>query len=519
MPDANGIIAAKRSAQSRLLAIPGVSSVGVGPKLVNGERTGELAIVVVVTRKRIPNEIPSDERVPAQIEGFKTDVLEGGPALPHSSASGSVTPQEDTKKYDVLRGGIQISVHLNPNERMGTLGCIAYLLPDKRPVLVTCEHVLHTPPETTLDCAHSVGQPLGHDCCECMDFCKQISGHETLIVAHERQQAVFSNDVDGAVAELVAGTKWAAEIQDEPDPIRIRGTHAIDVLDLPVDPDDPMLRYDVYKRGRTTRKTRGWVHCVDYSGKLDYGTSASPVVRNYDHAIFVWTDADQFSDTGDSGSAVMNVSHDEVVGLHFAGQGVTDPKTGRRFRAGIASAIDKVQNELRLDIATAANTCPGVQTVQRQPPLSPRRGELPLPRQVISSVPASPTTITPESRAGPELWWRLTRTPLGQELVRAASRHRDEIRTLARTRARVIVGWRRYGGLHILRQIQANAPIIPADINGRSFAESVRRFAEIVLLYASDELAADIRRYATVVETLGGLTYSEVVAAFGDHGP
>ena len=57
----NAIIAKKEGAEERLLAMPGVTGVDVGHKIVGGERTEEIAIRVMVEKKK---DLPEAERVP-----------------------------------------------------------------------------------------------------------------------------------------------------------------------------------------------------------------------------------------------------------------------------------------------------------------------------------------------------------------------------------------------------------------------------------------------------------------------
>jgi hypothetical protein len=76
MSDLDRIRGVKRGASARLHALPGVHSVGVGGKLVEGKDTGELAIVVFVEKKKKREELSEGQLVPSQIEGIKTDVVE-----------------------------------------------------------------------------------------------------------------------------------------------------------------------------------------------------------------------------------------------------------------------------------------------------------------------------------------------------------------------------------------------------------------------------------------------------------
>jgi hypothetical protein len=68
--------AIRKRVEADLLRLPGVTGVDVGPKRVNGENTGKLAIRVYVARKRPLEEIPVNEQIPSVIGGVPTDVVE-----------------------------------------------------------------------------------------------------------------------------------------------------------------------------------------------------------------------------------------------------------------------------------------------------------------------------------------------------------------------------------------------------------------------------------------------------------
>src|SRR6266436_4440372 len=120
----------KKRAQARLRAIPGVHAVGVGPKITGGKHTGQPAIVIFVEKKKPLSELSSDDVIPAEIEGIKTDVHEAPkPRL--------VAPELP------LQGGIQLQPGGVHSE--GTLGCIARTdEPVPKIVAITCEHVVGT---------------------------------------------------------------------------------------------------------------------------------------------------------------------------------------------------------------------------------------------------------------------------------------------------------------------------------------------------------------------------------------
>ena len=136
MPDFGKIRDVKARARQRLLAIPGVHCVAIGPKIVAGQLTAEPVIVVFVTKKKPSAEISPAEVIPAEIEGIKTDVVEE--ELPQLLAGGL----PDEQQYPVLVGGIQIQAG-NKLIGKGTLGCIAKTNdPNPKVVAITNQHVV-----------------------------------------------------------------------------------------------------------------------------------------------------------------------------------------------------------------------------------------------------------------------------------------------------------------------------------------------------------------------------------------
>ena len=136
MPDFGKIRDVKARARQRLLAIPGVHCVAIGPKVVGGQLTAEPVIAVFVTKKKPLAEISPAEVIPAEIEGIKTDVVEE--ELPQLLAGGL----PDEHQYPVLAGGIQIQAG-NKLIGKGTLGCIAKTDdPNPKVVAITNQHVV-----------------------------------------------------------------------------------------------------------------------------------------------------------------------------------------------------------------------------------------------------------------------------------------------------------------------------------------------------------------------------------------
>jgi hypothetical protein len=93
----------KEAAEDELLQRPGVTGVDIGYKYVNGKKTDEIAIRVLVEKKK---DVSSDKRIPEVIDGFKTDVIQRKFVLhPLKIPVAEITPQADTGNYDPLTGG------------------------------------------------------------------------------------------------------------------------------------------------------------------------------------------------------------------------------------------------------------------------------------------------------------------------------------------------------------------------------------------------------------------------------
>lgn len=74
----NQLIEAQRRFQWQLLAKANVVGVGIGYKVDNGVQTDQLAIVALVDQKKPEAALHESDRIPPEIQGVKTDVVEVG---------------------------------------------------------------------------------------------------------------------------------------------------------------------------------------------------------------------------------------------------------------------------------------------------------------------------------------------------------------------------------------------------------------------------------------------------------
>lgn len=115
MQDLTEIIRVKESVADELFRIPGVIGVGVGLRIVGGEVTDEVVIRVDVAKKK--RDVPPAERIPPEIRGFKTDVVE----RQYMHCNGN-----DQKVYYPVLGGAKLDFVQGGPSLSGTLGAIVH---------------------------------------------------------------------------------------------------------------------------------------------------------------------------------------------------------------------------------------------------------------------------------------------------------------------------------------------------------------------------------------------------------
>ncbi|MDZ5447568.1 trypsin-like peptidase domain-containing protein [Micromonospora sp. 4G57] len=281
--------------------IPQKLDFAIGIKQTGGEYQDELALIVLIPEKLPRDQVPADQLIPAEFEGFRTDVVQFRP-----------TEIADTSPHDPLLGGIQISRPAfvdddgNLRSKAGTLGAMARNRSDGAMLMLTNCHVL---PDAGVD----VHQPAD-----------LITGHR---VVGTSDRGVSTNDwLDCAVAVVGEGQAVSAAIADIGP---VAGT------------TDVTLWQQVTKRGAQTGVTSGLV--VSVIPDLSEGMIIGMIIDTFPFgSLFCWH--------GDSGSVILNLSG-EVVGLLFAMDDEQCDPAGTPLRArGLASTIGPVLDALQIDI-------------------------------------------------------------------------------------------------------------------------------------------------------------------------
>ena len=302
----------KAGAEKELLGRPGITGVDIGFKEVGGRISADLAIRVLVEHKR--DDVPEEERVPPQIDGVPTDVIERTFDL-HvlSVAATSARLDADRQWYPVLTGGISIGPCrvVRGQVHGGTLGAVVKDRASGHAMLLANFHVMCVDP--TWSEGDQIAQPAR------LDAAQGIAS-----VAATVRRASLGNEVDAALAELSGRSADSAIAEIGV----VRGARAA------------ALGETVAKRGRTTRLTFGVVDSLHLTVSLDYGQGIGQVtLRNQ---IGVRADLSRntlFAAAGDSGALLMGLGG-EALGLHVAGD---------QSGYGVANPIESVLDALDVD--------------------------------------------------------------------------------------------------------------------------------------------------------------------------
>jgi hypothetical protein len=290
--DHDKLLATKANFHEQAMAIPGVHATSLGFKRVAGEQTKQVAICVHVVQKRALNELPAEERIPAQIDGFATDVVETG------------APMESGAKYRPLVGGSELGVRCN-GFYFGTLGCVVVDPTTKTLYALSCAHVLKDLDSATFQPAsYTVTDEIG---------ATKTTANDSLVDCGISTVSYYS---DGGKPEILGIGK-------------VRGSRRVTIDDV----GKRMMKY-----GNTTHLTIGVLEHVNLSGTKPDGTKYQDQ--------FTVAGPGNFADIGDSGSVIVDENF-MVVGLLWAVYTYQQDRLG-----AMANQIDNVLAKLGVQVLT-----------------------------------------------------------------------------------------------------------------------------------------------------------------------
>jgi len=336
----------KERVEDDLIARPGVVAVDIAEKVSQGKPTGELSIVVFVEQKQPEDALRDADVIPQEIDGVKTDVQELKIVLQDAVRFAEVRPQVDAGAYTTITGGIGIgparTVFLSPPDVpspgnyvfVSTLGAIVEDRTTHARMALTNFHV------GAVNNTWSVGDVMVQP--------SRVDGGPATGHFGTLTRAVLTENTDGSVITIDIGRATG---------ISVEGIGAVAGQGV------ASVGMAVQKRGRTTEHTFGNVVSTDFTLSVDYGSDVGP--HTLRHQIRIDTDTTQstrFSDHGDSGSVVMDMSRN-VVGLLFAGSddGVMT------FANPIQVALDELGVNLLTDTGTLFTKPPICDTFLTRP--------------------------------------------------------------------------------------------------------------------------------------------------------
>lgn len=550
-----------RRACDILLKIPGVFSVGLGSKLVNGVSTGELAFSILVLEKKPASALAPHEIIPAEIEGLPTDVVEGQPPvlLAEEEEEAPFDPdiERDRGRYRPILGGIQISPRFRPNEApsFGTLGGFARTVGSEagQRVLLTNHHVL-SDKDGALDGPSCTGCTKGADVGNPDSF----SSLATILRGKDDTQ------VDAAVAILNKNVEFQRDIVKDDEPTQREAIGA----SRPLETTDAGLV--VHKRGLRTRITYGLVGAVSATtpaigGKTKDNQIRIDLPRKVTGPVFITFEANNiihvpsvdftaasvqprdvcfiqadpnagrfrikqvvdanrleldaaqgltpssgthgffvtppmFGLRGDSGSLVLDPQR-RVVGLLWAANSQTP------FGNAWANRIEVVENLLNISIDSASAIG------DTQVALSAERGANGRGRarserlRPAAAVAGAPPPVALRTLVEQDL----LAVPRGRRIHQLYFTHHMEVRELIDGNRQVALVWHRQGGpgmiQTVLDAVRSRTTAIPTTIRGRSWEERVGAILAVFDQFGSSRLREDIARFGHELETLSGMTY------------
>ncbi len=318
----NNIHEVKKAYENILLNYKGVVSVGVGYKKVGGKMTKEISIICGVKKKLPLESLSSEEIIPKEVNGHKTDVVETGEikalALLRTDKIRPVVRGISIGHYNITAGTLGMFVkkngkayglsnnHVLANSNDGNIGDVilqqgAYdggniinnstgKLYDYVPILFDREVPPPAPP-TTCPIAQLYAD-IGNALSALLLRKSRFYAHTPVPTENKTDEAMYKSD-DTISFDSYEG--WG----------EITGTK------------DVVLGGAVRKSGRTTGATFGIVSQINTTVKVGYGNNRTATF--VDQFIVETNDGTKFSAGGDSGSVIQMKDTSEAVGLLFAG--------------------------------------------------------------------------------------------------------------------------------------------------------------------------------------------------------
>lgn len=354
----------------------GVTAVDLGFKWSHGKMTDRLAIRVHVNKKRPLSEIDEAERFPEEVDGVPVDVIEATYGLQAASPISQLEAAKDNRnqRFEQIPFGVSIG---SPHITAGTLGAKVFDAETGAAMILSNWHVLAGIPTATSGLP--IWQPGPAD----------GGRSDANTIAHLGRFVLGPHDA------AVAFISDDRPILDE----TIEGEMIEDVV-------APRLGMRLWKSGRTTGRTEGFIDGVRMTVTMNYGAAGARLMRDVVHIVPVpGAPPTEISAGGDSGSVWVDRESGKAVGLHFAGEISNNPE--HALANEIISVIEQ------LDVKFPNQVVPVPPPVSEpEPPAEPSPAPQPDPTPapdpdpdpVIPAPDPPPPTDTPKLSIWQRLW-------------------------------------------------------------------------------------------------------------------
>ena len=331
------------SVREEWLAREGVTAVDLGFKWSQGLMTGKLSIRVHVANKRPVAELSEDELFPKELEGIPVDVIEaeyGLQLLPGGSQL-EAAPEARKARYDPIPLGVSAG---NPRITAGTLGARVYDATSLLPMALSNWHVFVGSP------SGAPGEPIWQP--------GKLDGGNSTDTFATLSRSVLS-PYDAAVAQLTNSREVLTETLDN---------------DIIEDVTTPQLGMMIWKSGRTTERTDGFIDGIKMTTSINYGAAGVRVLQDVIRIVpRPGANNVEISMGGDSGSIWVDEASGKGVGLHFAGE------VGNAPEQALANELQPVLEMLNVLMPAQRPSDPDPDPDPGDPPPPPPDDDLPLP--------------------------------------------------------------------------------------------------------------------------------------------
>jgi hypothetical protein len=331
---------AKALAQEKYLAQPGIVGMGFGHKVIEGETTDELSLVVMVEKKLPLSALSHKTALPPIIHNVATDIMQVGKIR----ISPPAQAQSRKDKWRPAPPGVSLGHY---KITAGTFGAVVQEKVTGNMLMLTNNHVA----ANSNDANHGddILQPGPYDGGSAGDVIGDLHRFVPIdfgqIDNGDCPLAESYVKVGNMLAKLFRSKHLVKAIQVNPQAVNlvdaavVKPLHVDDIkqeiLDIGIitGTEEATLGMQVEKSGRTTEYTEGRVTLIDAIVDVDYGGGKQ---ARFERQII----SGPMSQGGDSGSLLVSKANKTAVGLLFAGSN----------QVTIYNPIDEVLHGLLIEI-------------------------------------------------------------------------------------------------------------------------------------------------------------------------